>query len=552
MNRNPLVAAIVAAGAFALAAACTPQAATPRCPPGKLCLHSGNTAEPNSLDPHKASLVSEDTIISEMLMGLTADDAGARPIPGMATHWETSADGKVWTFHLREASWSDGVPVTAHDFVYAIRRLMNPKTAGEYASLQYVIKGAEAANAGKGRLEDIGIRALDDRTLEITLEAPAPFLPELATHFTLFPVPRHVVEKHGDAWVQPGNYVGNGPYTLVENRLGDYVRLVKNPRFYDAKNVCLDELYFYPTKDAIAAERRIKRGELHFNNDIQSNRIAHLRKPDQIPEYVKTGTRLGVSYLAFNNAVPAFRDARVRHALSMAIDREFITGKLLRGGQLPAYGFTPPGTADYPGGVEPYWADWPLEKRQAEARRLLAAAGFGPERPLNVDIKHRNSPDPMLFMPAIQADWRQVGVDAQLTQNESQIAFAAYRARDFNIADAAWIADYNDAMSFLYLLDSSTGAQNYGDYKNPKYDALIEAASQERDVKRRADFLKQAETLMIAEAAIAPVFFYVSKNLVNPAVTGFQANVVDEHRRRFMCFKDAAEKRAAGGRQAAG
>lgn len=540
MIRNSLIAAALAATALV---GCTPKAATPRCPPGKLCLHSGNTAEPNSLDPHKASLVSEDTIISEMLMGLTADDAGARPIPGMATHWETSADGKVWTFHLREAVWSDGVPVTADDFVYAVRRLMDPKTAGEYASLQYVIKGAEAANTGKGRLEDIGIRALDPRTLEITLEAPAPFLPELATHFTLFPVPRHVVEKWGDAWVQPEHYVGNGPFTLAENRLGDYVRLVKNPRFWDAGNVCLDELYFYPTRDAIAAERRVKRGELHFNNDIQSNRIAFLRKPDQIPAYVQTGTRLGIAYLAFNNAVPAFKDQRVREALSMAIDREFITGGLLRGGQLPAYSFTPPGVADYPGGAKPYWAGWSLARRQAKARELLAAAGYGPNRPLKVDIKHRNSPDPMLFMPAIQADWREVGVQAQLTQNESQIAYAAYRARDFNIADASWIADYNDAMSFLYLLDSSTGAQNYGDYKNARYDALIGAAKAERDAGRRADLLKSAEQLMLNEAAVAPVFFYVSKNLVSPEVTGFENNVVDEHRRRFMCFKNAGAHR---------
>jgi oligopeptide transport system substrate-binding protein len=540
--RNPLLIALLAAAALA---GCTPEAATPRCTPGKLCLHAGNTSEPNSLDPHKANGTWENTIISDMIVGLTTDDAEGKPIPGMAERWETSADGLTWRFYLREASWSDGTPVTADDFVFAVRRIMNPETASEYASLLYVIKGAQAVNEGKAAPETIGVRALGPRTLEYTLNNPAPFLPELATHYTMYPVPKHIVEKNPDGWVQPGKYVANGPYTLAENRLGDYVRLVKNPRFYDAANVCIDEVYYYPTKDAIAAERRVKRGELHLNSDIQSNRIAFLRKPDQIPEYVKTNTYLGVAYLAFNKAVPAFRDVRVRQAISMAVDREFITDKLLRGGQLPAYAFVPPGVAEYPGGVKPYWAGWPLERRQAEARRLLAAAGYGPENPLSFEIKHRNSADPMLFMPAVQADLQQIGVKALLTQNEGQIAYAAYRARDFQVADAAWIADYNDAMSFLYLQQSDTGAQNYGDYANPRFDALLGRANNEPDKVKRGRYMIEAETIMIADAPVVPVYYYVNKNLVSPSVTGFVPNIVDKHRKRWMCFKDAEARRRA-------
>jgi oligopeptide transport system substrate-binding protein len=540
IRKSLALAALIAA---TVAGACTPEAATPRCPPGKLCLHAGNGSEPNSLDPHKATGTWENTIISDMIVGLTTDDAAGKPIPGMAERWETSADGLTWTFHLREASWSDGTPVTADDFVFAIRRIMDPETASEYASLLYVIKGAQAANEGKGPLEAIAVRAVNPRTVEYVLNNPAPYLPELATHYTMYPVPKHVVEKNPSDWVQPGSYVANGPYTLAENRLGDYVRLVKNPRFYDAANVCLDEIYYYPTRDAISAERRVKRGELHLNSDIQSNRIAFLRRSDQIPEYVHTNIWLGVAYLAPNKAVPAFRDVRVRQAMSMAIDREFITDKLLRGGQVPAYAFVPPGVAAYPGGVKPHWADWTLERRQAEARRLLAAAGYGPERPLTFEIKHRNSPDPMLWMPAVQADLAQVGIKATLTQNETQIAYAAYRSRDFEMADAAWIADYNDAMSFLYLQESSTGSQNYGDYNNPRYDALLKSANNEPDAERRAEYMKAAEQVLVDDAGVLPVYFYVNKNLVNPNVTGFVNNLVDKHRKRFMCFKDAANRR---------
>ncbi|MGE5501555.1 MAG: peptide ABC transporter substrate-binding protein, partial [Ignavibacteriales bacterium] len=377
MIRNLLVAAIV----VIFASSCAQKAPSrPPCPTGKVCIAAGNTSEPATLDPHKATGTWEDNTISDMLVGLTTDDAQGNAIPGMAERWETSPDGLVWTFHLRDADWSDGVPVTADDFVFSLRRILDPKTASEYASLLYFIKGAQPVNEGKAAPETLGARAIDPHTLEIRLEHPAPYLPQLAKHQTMYPAPKHAVEKWGDAWVQPGHYVSNGPYVLKDWKLGDYVRLVKNPRFYDAKNVCVDEIYRYPTTDAISAERRVKRGELDWNTDIQSNRIAFLRK--EMPGYVRTHTYLGVTYLAFNRHVPALNDKRVRQALDMAIDRDFITQKLLRGGQVSAYTFTPPGIADYTPPPAPEWASWPLAKRQAVARQLLAQAGYGPNHPL--------------------------------------------------------------------------------------------------------------------------------------------------------------------------
>lgn len=518
-------------------ASCGGGDARPACPAGKICLQYGNTAEPATLDPHISTGTWEDRIQSDLLVGLVQSDPEGRPIPGVAERWEVSEDGLVWTFHLRDSVWSDGVPLTADDFVYSFRRLLDPKTTSEYASVFFIVQNAEAVNSGTLPPSALGVSAPDARTVRIVLNHPAPYLPELAKHHTMYPVPRHVVEKWGAAWIKPEHFVGNGPYSLKAWRLGDHVRAVKNPRFWDADKVCVDEVYYYPTNDAISAERQIARGQLDVNTDIQSNRIAHLR--ERMPGYVRTHTYLGAAYLAFNtnarSGYPPLRDRRVRQALSMAIDRDFIAGRLLRGGQLPAWTFTPPGIANAAPARPPYWAGWPLERRQAEARRLLAEAGFGPGRPLKLEIKHRNTPDPMLFMPAVQADWKAIGVEATLAQQETQIAYADYRSRAFQVADAAWIADFNDPTSFLDLQRSNYGPQNYSDYANPAYDALMARADMERDSTVRARYLAEAEHIMLEDAAIAPVYFMVNKNLVSPRVTGWEDNLLDHHRTRWLC-----------------
>lgn len=531
-------AVVIAAGVWALAlSACDKGEGRAPCPEGKLCLERGNSAELDTIDPARASLINEDHVLGDMFTGLTQYDENAKPVPGIATSWDISPDGLTWTFHLRHSKWSDGVDLTADDFVFSLRRIMDPKLASEYANLLYVIKNGEAVNSGKLPPSALGVEEVDPYTLRIHLEHPAPYFPYITTHESMYPAPRHVVERYGDQWAQPEHWVSNGPYKVVSWRLGDRLHAVKNPYFYDAASVCIDQINYYPTNDAISAERRIKRGELDLNDDIQSNRIAFLRRPDQIPAYVKTNTWLGVTYVPFNAKMqPAFRDLRVRQALAMAIDRDFITQKLMRGGQKSAYTMAPPGTANYPGGAEPHWAAWSLDKRQAEARRLLAEAGYGPKRPLKFELKMRNTADPMLIYPAVQADWKSIGVEASLVPEESQIAYADYRARNFEAADAAWIADYNDPMTFLGLLRSDTGQQNYSDYANPAYDALLDKADHEQDTVKRGAYLEQAEHMAMEDATVAPIYFYVSKNLVSPKVTGWIPNISDWHRTRYLCF----------------
>ena len=534
--RAPLLMAAAALGALALAA-CDSGGGRTACPAGQLCLEYGNEADPLSIDPAKESSVQGDHTLGDMFTGLTQWDPVSKPIPGVATAWETSPDGLTWTFHLRHSKWSDGMDLTADDFVYSMRRVVDPKTASEYAFLLYVVKNGEAVNDGKLPLAALGVEAPDPYTLRIHLEHPAPYFLFITTHQVMYPVPRHVVEKWGDHWTESAHWVSNGAYKLAYWTLGDHIRVVRNPMFYDAGSVCIDRVDYYPTIDSISAERRVRRGELDLNVDIQSNRIAYLRKPDQIPQYVKTNTWLGTSYVAFNSKEqPAFRDVRVRQALTMAIDRDFITQKLMRGGQAPAYTFVPPGVANYPGGAQPHWASWSLDKRQAEARRLLAAAGYGPGHPLKFELKQRNTADPMLIYPAIQADWRAIGVEAALVPEESQIAYADYKSRNFQAADAAWIADFNDPMSFLSLMKSNAGIQNYSDYMNPAFDALLDKADHDNDIVQRGQDLKQAELIAMEDATIAPIFHYVSKNLVSPKLTGWIPNIADWHRTRYLCF----------------
>lgn len=539
----PLLAAL--AMAALVLTACQEGPSRPPCAQDEVCLEFGNNTEPATLDPQQSNLIDEFQVIGDLNVGLTTDAPDGTPIPALAERWETSADGLVWTFHLREAKWSDAAPITADDFVFSYRRILDPKTASIYAYLLFLLKNGAAVNAGDAPPEALGVRAIDARTLELTLDHPAPYLPELLKHLSFFPVPRHVVEAEGDAWVRPGTYVSSGPYQLVSWRLGEYIEVKKNPHFWEADKVCVDTIRYYPTPDQVTAERRVAAGELDINTGFQSNRLSRIQAA--MPGYARTHISLATTYLSFNTRdVAAFRDPRVRKALSAAVDRDFITDKLLRAGQVPAYAFVPPGTANYVAdGPQTSFAGEDLSSRQALARELLAQAGYGPDRPLQIEIKTGNTPDTTLMIQAIQADWQAVGVDVALVQNEGQIAFAAYRLRDFEIGAMSWYADYNDPLTFLELLKSDTGAQNYGDYANPRYDALLAAASAEPDLAARARLLAEAEALMLSEDALIPILFVVNKALVHPKVTGWVDNISNFHRSRWLCVAEAAPQAGA-------
>ena len=501
-------------------------------------LHRGNNAEPLSLDPHRASGTWESNIIGDMFVGLFTEDASGSPIPGMAESWEVAEDGLTWTFTLREALWSDGEPVTASDFVFSLRRISDPQTGAPYVSLLFPIEGIAAASRGEISPDQIGVRAIDDRTLEISLENPAPYLPGLLTHYTAFPMPQHVVEQYGDEWVRPENIQSNGAFRLSDWRTNNYVHLVRNENFFDNSNVCLDEVFFYPTVDNSAASRRVRNGELDLNMEFPGQQLDFLMR--EIPEYVRVHPFMGTIYFSLNTELDQFSDAQVRNALGMAIDRTFIAEEILQAGQPPAYSMVPPGVANYPGGVAASWSNIPVEQRRETAREMLEAAGYGPDNPLRFEYTYRATGDNPRIAPVVQNDWSSIAewVIPELIVNDTQIHYDNLRASDFQVADGGWIADYNDPYNFLFLAEYRSVPMNYSRYNNPEYDALVTAANQELDLAVRGQMMAQAEQMMIDDMPIIPIVFYVNKNLVSPRVTGWVDNVVNIHRSRYICFND--------------
>ena len=510
-------------------------------------LHRGNGAEPLSLDPHKASGTWENNIIGDMFIGLFTEDAAGEPIPGMAESWEVSEDGLTWTFTLREAQWSDGEPVTAADFEFALQRILDPATLAQYASLLYPIKNARLVNTGELEPEEVGVRALDDRTLEIELEFPAPYLPGLLTHYTTFPVPMHVVEEHGDAWVQPQNIEVNGPYKLVNWRANDFVLSERNPLFWDNENVCVDEVFYYPTVDNPAAERRVRNGELDLNVDFAGQNLEFLQR--EIPDYVRIHPYLGIVYFSVNTTEPPFDDPRVRNALGMAIDRTFIAEEILQAGQIPAHSFVPPGVNDYPDAARIDWFDTPVEERREMARELLEEAGYGPDNPLRFEYSHRTTGDNPRVAPVVQQDWELIAdwVDAEIVGIETQIHYSNLRAGDYQVGDGGWIGDYNDAYNFLFLGETGSIPMNYSRWSNEAFDQLVDEANRTLDAEERGAMLAEAEQMMLDEMPYIPIVYYVNKALVNPEITGWEDNLVHIHRTRYLCRADASTSAEAAG-----
>jgi len=495
-------------------------------------LNRGNGAEPDSLDPHKAQGNWEYNIIADMFAGLMTEDAAGNPMPGAALAYSVSPDGLVYTFKLRDHKWSDGVPVTAHDYVFSFRRILDPKTAAQYVAILYPIKNAEAIVGGKLPPDQVGVRAIDDHTLEITFHIQVPYIAQLLTHFTTFAVPRHVVEKYGDAWIQPGIAVSNGPYVLKEWIPNDHVLLVKNPHFYDRDSLKVEQVYFYPTQDYAAALKRFRAGELDTTNGIPSQEIDWLKT--NMPGDLRVAPYILTQYIQFNLTRKPFDDLRVRTALSLAIDREIIAQRVMRAGEKPAYAFVPPNMPGYPSKPQLTFKSASMDARIAKAKQLLNEAGFNRDNPLAFDYNFQNNSDAGLIAVAFQSMWKEIGAQVRLVPSESQVHYNLLRKQEFAAAWCGWVADYRDAKNYLMLWQTSAMDLNFGRYSNPKYDALMAQSDAERDPATRADLLQAAEQTVLDDVAFSPVYFGVSRDLVSTAVKGWIANPVDINRSRFI------------------
>jgi oligopeptide transport system substrate-binding protein len=534
MNFRQTFKAVTTAGAIALLMSSAASAVT---------LNMMNGSEPGSIDPHKASGDWENRILGDYIEGLVAEDANADAIPGQAESWEISEDGLVYTFHLRDGiQWTDGEPVKASDFVFAFRRLFDPATASEYAYLQYPIKGGSEIAEGQTVADaDFGVQAPDDKTVVITLEGPTPFFLQALTHYTAYPLPQHVVEEFGDDWTKVENVVANGPFMITEWVPGSYIKSVKNPDYYDAANVKIDEVNYFVQDDLAAAFNRYRAGEYDILTDAPGDQQQMII--DTMPGEGHFAPFLGIYYYVINQEKAPFDNVNVRKALSMAINRDVIGPDVLGTGELPAYGWVPEGTANYEG-VEPYmpeWASLPYEEKVAQAAALMAEAGYTADNPLSLQLKYNTNDNHQRVAVAIAAMWEQIGVKTELFNSETAVHYDALRAGDYDVGRAGWLLDYSDPSNTLDLL--TTGVQqgddvnwgnNYGRYSNPEYDALMKQAAAEGDLAARAKLLGEAEKLGMDEFAAIPIYWYISANVVKPTITGFVDNAKDIHRTRWL------------------
>ncbi len=481
-----------------------------------------NGTEPESLDPHKVSGVPESTLGRQMLEGLTNTDAEGKTIPAMATSWE-SEDNKVWTFKLRDAKWSNDDPVTAEDFVYSMRRLVDPNTASPYSSylVDAKVVSADQIVDGKAGIETLGVKAIDDKTLQITLSEPVPYFPDMLIHNSVKPVHKKTVEAFGDKWTAPENIVVNGPYKPTQWQINDKIVLTRNASYYDDANTTIDTVTFLPIPSSTTDVARYQAGEIDVTyNEIPTEQFASLK--EQVGDQLTVSPYLCTYYYEFNTVKPPFNDPNVRRALALALDRDTIADKVIGQGQTAAYQLTPPATN---GDIanSPEWSTWDQEKRVTEAKKLLTEAGYSDSNPLTFELLYNTNDNHKKTAVAATSLWKQAlgFVDVTLTNKEWKTYLDTRRNGNYQIARAGWCGDYNEASAFLNIAKSDNSG-NYGKYSNANFDSLMaQTLKAGVSAEQRANLYKQAEAQLDQDMGLLNIYHYVSPRLVKPYVIGF-------------------------------
>ena len=500
----------------------------------EMVLKRGNGTEPQGIDPQTTEGVPGSNIMRDIFEGLTAEDAKGDIIPGVAEKWDISEDGKKYTFHLRKTNWSDGQPFTAHDVVYGWQRAVDPAVGSHYSFILFPVKNAEKINSGEIKdLNELGIKAVDDHTLEVELENATPYFLGMLAHATASPVPKHVVEKHGKNWTRPENIVGNGAFKLTEWQPNAQITLVKSDQYWDKESVKLDKVIFYPTEDQNSELKRYRAGEVDWTYEIPNDQIKWLR--DNLKDELVIGPYLGTYYYGLNVTKAPFKDnPKLREALSLAIDRDVITEKVTGVGEKPAYGIVPPGLTGYDNYL-PDYAKLTQAERVEKAKKLFAEAGYGKDKPLKLDVMYNTSENHKKIAIAVSAMWKQnLGVETTLTNQEWKVYLQTRREKkDTEVFRAGWIGDYADPFTFLEMHLSNSGLNDSG-YQSEKFDGLVKQSGQEQDAAKRMAILKEAEQTFIDDVALIPIYHYVTKRLVKPYVKGYTPNVMDHIRSQYL------------------
>ena len=493
-------------------------------------LYWGNGTEPQSLDPQIATGVPEHHVISAVMEGLVLKDRKTlEPRPGVAKTWDISNDGRVYTFYLREnAKWSNGDAHTAHDYVWSWWRALQTTLGNQYAYMLFPIKNAKRYYDGEtSDFSDVGVKAIDNRTLQVTLTNPTPYFLQLLDHYSLFPVHQATIEKFGRAdergtrWSYEGNLVGNGPYKLEEWKINRHITVTKNPYYWDEANVSINSIVFKPVDNAVTEERMFRAGALHVTSSIPADKIA-IYQEKSAPE-LKITPYLGTYFYRLNINTPQLQDKRVRRALGMAIDRKQLVDNITKGGQIPAYTMTPPGTMGY-------FPESTLNFDPEAAKRLLAEAGYpnGEGFP-PVEILYNTNEGHRKIAVALQEMWKNyLNIDIKLLNQEWKVYLATESAGDYQISRGGWIGDYVDPNNFLDMF-LCNGGNNRTGWCNEEYDRLIlEVAPSQPSHEQRLKIFQQAETMLLEDMPIIPVYTYTSIKLLHPSVRNFDDNILNQ------------------------
>jgi oligopeptide transport system substrate-binding protein len=492
-----------------------------------------------TIDPALNTDVASQRPIDDLFEGLTRTDAAGEAAPGVAERWEQSADGLRWTFHLRaDARWSNGERVTAQDFVYGWRRVVDPKTASQSAQQLAPVANALEIASGKLPPEELGISAPDERTVEVRLVTPTGYFPYLVTNSYYYPQPAGTIEKHGRGWTRPENIVGNGAFVLESQRINGATVLRRSDTYWDAAAVRLKHVSYFPVSDYGSATARFLAGDLDSTDGFLVDDVDRLRA--RLGDQVRLAPYLGTVMLGMNVSRPPFDSAKLRRAMTLAIDRDVISSKLMHGLFVAANGMVAP-LPDYPG-VPPDWQSLSMEQRLQEARSLYAEAGYSKQNPLRVALNYpTNTPDTKRVLEALTAMWRaNLGAEVQLANNEWRVFQQNRHERLYDLYWYSWIGDFPDASTFLNMVRIGNG-ENSPQYADASYEAAMDAAARSVDDAVRLAHYAEAEKILNEAVIVLPIYYYQSRHLVRGYVHGMQDNVVDRHLSRNLYLQNPTQ-----------
>ncbi len=484
------------------------------------------SAEPESIDPRMSTSLSASTVEAQLFEGLTTLNEQNRPVAAAAEKWEISPDGRKYVFTLRSGlKWSNGDPVTAHDFEYAWKTALAPELASPNAYMLYCLKNGEAYATKKAEAAQVGVKAKDDRTLEIELERPTAYFLALTSFHAYYPVHKKTAATNGKWANQPQTTIGNGPFKLAAWVKSSRMELAKNEHYWDVAKVKSEKIELYLLDNSSTALSMFESGQLDMGDSIPPSEVPRLVKEGKIKNY----PFLGTVYVSFHVAKAPFDNPKVRRAFSLAIDRAAITDKLLRAGQSPALAFVPPGIADALSGEDFRTKGGSLIRDNdiATARQLLAEAGFpGGKGFPEVSFLYNTNESNKMVAEALQEMWKKnLGVQVTVTNQEWKVYWDSLDKHDFQMARENWSGDYPDPLTFLDLFVAG-GSNNAPDYRNPNYDKLIAEAQQGSIPQQRMKVLHDAEKMLMDEAVIAPIFFQTNPVLIRTSVKGVLRSIL--------------------------